>query len=282
MDTDANPLRGYTKKDLCLTDHEITDGLGIDDLGLTSCGILNIPADGSVFLEHSKTAEPVGACLHFGSGHVLLINVQLFQNENHPVSGRFIDWLGINHVSSTSGTETIPDEIPIDEQVRKDGKIKIFHTQFVEDRVDTCMAFAKKLTEEMFSKFPEDEKIEWKIDLIPSCVHKYGGDWEDSVMTIGACASPPRLAYSLGVEASGLIADKTPFGKATDVLFDGFQFFFGIWAMKLLGFEEEAAEMLAEVEQQFRENADEKLVDIAKVYEQQSRKPIWILRDAPR
>ena len=67
-------------------------------------------------------------------------------------------------------------------------------------------------------------------------------------MTIGACVSPSRLAYSLGVEASGLIADKTSFGKVTDVLLDGFQFFFGIWAMKLLGFETEAAEMVAEAE----------------------------------
>ena len=281
MDTDANPLRGYTKKDLCLTDHEITDGLGIDDLGLTSCGILNIPAEGSVFLEHSETKEPIGACLHFGSGRVLLINTQLFQNENHPISKRFIDWLGINRVSSTTGTETISDEIPIDEQVREDGKIKIFHTHFVEDRVDTCMAFAKKLTEEMFSKFPEGEKIEWKIDLIPSCVHKYGGDWEDSVMTIGACVSPPRLAYALGVEASELISDKTPFGKATELIFEGegFPFFFGIWAMKLLGFEAEATEMVAEAEQQFRENAQaEEPIDIARVYEQRYRKPIWILK----
>ena len=42
---------------------------------------------------------------------------------------------------------------------------------------------------------------------------------------------------------------------------------------------EEAAEMLAKVEQQFRENAEvEKPIDIAKVYEQPSRKPIWILK----
>ena len=278
MDTDANPLRGYVKKDLCLTNHEITDGLGIDDLGLTYCGSLDIPAEGGVFLEHSETGKPVGAGLDFGSGRVLLINTQLFQWENHPVSGRFINWLGINRVSSTAGHQTIPDEIPIDEQVKEDGKIKIFYTHFVEDRVDTCMAFAKKLTEEMFSKFPEGEKIEWKIDLVPSCFHKYGSGWEDSVMTIGACFSPPRLAYALGVEASGLIADKTPFGKAKDVLFDGFQFFFGIWAMKLLGFEREAAMMLSEVERQFHENADKRLVDIAKVYEQKSRKPIWILK----
>ena len=140
------------------------------------------------------------------------------------------------------------------------------------------MAFAKKLAKEMLSKFPEGEKIKWKIDLIPSCVHEHGFSWEDSVMTIGACVSPSRLAYSLGVEASGLLADKTPFSKAKDILFDGFQFFFGIWAMKLLGFEEEAAEMLDEVDRQFHENADEKLVDVAKVYEKRSHKPIWILK----
>ena len=278
MDTDANPLRGYTKKDLCLTNHEITDGLGIDDLSLTYCGILDVPAESGVFLKHSETKEPVGACLHFGSGQVLLINTQLFQWENHPVSGRFIDWLGISRFSSATESEMIPDEIPIEEHVREDGKIKIFYTHFVEDRVDTCMTFAKKLTEEMFSKFPEGEKVKWKIDLIPSCVHEYGSGWEDSVMTIGACASPSGLAYALGVEASGLIADKTPFGKAKDVLFDGFQFFFGIWAMKLLGFEQEAAMMVTEAERQFHENADEKQVDIAKVYEQPSRKPVWILK----
>ena len=279
MDTDVNPLRGYTKKDLCLSDHEIADGLGIDDLGLTYCGILDIPAEGSSFLEHSETKEPVGACLHFGSGRVLLINTQLFQYENHPVSGKFIDWLGANRVSLTADTETIPDEIPIKEQVREDGKIKIFYTHFVEDRVDTCMAFAKKLQKEMLSKFPEGEKIKWKIDLIPSCVHKYSGDWEDSVTTIGACVNPSRLAYAFGVEASGLIADKTLFRKVKDILFDGFECFFGIWAMKLLGFETEAAEMLAEVEQQFRENAEvEASIDIAKVYEQRYHKPIWILK----
>ena len=279
IDTDANPLRGWTKKDLRLTNHEITDGLGIDDLGLTYCGILDIPAEGSVFLEHSETKEPVGACLNFGSGRVLLINTQLFQYENHPVSTRFIDWLGVNRGSLTTDTQTIPDEIPIEEQVRKDGKIKIFYTHFTEDRVDTCMRFAKKLVEEMFPKFPEGEKIKWKIDLIPSCVHEYGSGWEDSVMTIGAYVNPSRLAYSLGFEASGLIADKTPFRKAADVLFDGFQFFFGIWAMKLLGFERDATMMLSEFEKQFRENDEaEALIDIAKVYEQQSRKPIWILK----
>ena len=288
MDTDANPLRGYTKKSLRLTDCEVVNELEIDDLGLTYCGTLDIPADGNVFLEHNETGEPVGACFHFGAGRVLLINTQLFQRENHPVSTRFIDWLGINREetpqqksSLTTSNQTIPDEIPIEEQVREDGTIKIFYTQFVEDRVDTCMGFANKLAEEILSKFPEGEKIKWEIDLMPSCVHKYSFSWEDSIMTIGACVSTPRLAYSLGVEASRLIADKTPFGKATDIIFDGegFPFFFGIRAMKILGFEAEAAEIVAEAEQQYRENAEvEALIDIAKVYEQRSRKPIWILK----
>ena len=280
MDTDANPLRGYTKKNLRLTDYEVVDGLEIDDLGLTYCGILDIPPESNVFLEHIETEEPVGACLHFGSGRVLLMNTQLFQREKHPVSQKFIDWLGINRVSLATDNQTILDEIPIEEQVKEDGKIKIFYTHFVEDRVDTCMAYAKKLQQEMLSKFPEGETIEWDIDLTPSCVHEYDLGWtKASVMTIGACVSLPRLAYALGVEASELLAHKTPFGKATDVLFDGYQFFFGIWAMKLLGCEQEAAVMLDKADRQFRENAQtEEPIDLAMIYEQRSRKSIWILK----
>ncbi len=279
MEIDANPLRGWTKKHLCLTDHEIADGLGIDALGLTYCGLLDIPADSSVFLEHNETGEPVGACLHFGAGRVLLINAQLFQNENHPVAGRFMDWLGSNRASLPADTETIPDEIPIDEQIKTDKKIKIFWTHFVEDRVDTCLAFAKKLAAEMLSKFPKSEALiegGWKIDLVPSCIHEYGSD---SVMKIGGCVSLPRLAYSLGVKASEVLAHKTGFAKATEVLFDGYQFFFGIWAMKLLGFESEAAEMVAEAERQFHENAETEVpIDITKIYTQPCRKHIWILK----
>ena len=289
MDIDANPLRGYTKKNLRFTDHEVVDGLGIDDLGLTHCGILDIPADGNVFLEHSETGEPVGTCLHFGSGRILLINTQLFQTEKHSVSQKFIDWLGINREetpqqkpSFATGNQAIPDEIPIEEQVKQDGKIKIFYTHFVEDRVDTCMAYAKKLAKEMLAKFPEGEKIEWEIDLTPSCVHEYDVGWTNaSVMTIGACVSLPRLAYSLGVEASELLAHKTPFGKVTELIFDGegLPFFFGIWAMELLGFEPEAAEMLDEADRQFRENTQtEEFIDLAMIYEQRYRKPIWILK----
>lgn len=284
MDIEANPLRSYTKKNLRLTNHEIVDGLGINDLGLMHCGLLDVPDGSSVFLEHSETEEPVGACLHFGAGRVLLINSQIFrggESQNHLVSGRFIDWLGINRVSLTADTQTIPDEIPIAEQVREDGKIKMFYTHFIEDRVDTCMAYAKKLQKEMLSKFPEGEKIEWQItlipsDLIPSATLGYG---LGSGGFVGVCVSPSRLAYALGFEASGLLVNKTPFGKAAYVMSEGFMFFFGVWAMKLLGFEREAAVMLSEFEQQFRENDEaEKLIDIAKLYDKPSRKLIWILK----
>ena len=280
IDIEASPLRCYTKKYLRLTDSEIVDGLGIDDLGLVHCGILDIPTGSSVFLEHSETGEPVGVGLHFGSGRVLLINAQLFPEENHAVSERFIDWLGINRISLT-GTQTIPDEIPIDEQVREDGKIKILYTHFIEDRVDTCMAFAKKLHKEMLSKFPEGEKIEWQIsmlpsDMIPSSTLGYGFG---SARSVGVCVSSPRLAYAFGFEASGLIAAKTPFGKAAYVMSDGFQFFFGIWAMKILGFAQEAAEMLSEFERRFQENTEaERMIDLTKVYDHPSHKRTWILK----
>ena len=238
IDIEASPLRSYTKKDLHLTASEIVDGLGIDDLGLMHCGILDVPADSSVFLEHSETGEPVGAGHHFGAGRVLLINAQLFpggEYQNHFVSGRFIDWLGINRVSLRRGAQTIPDEIPIDDQVREDGKIKIFYTPLIEDRVDTCMAYAKKLHREMLSKFPDGEKIEWQLtllpsDLIPSATIEY---WLGGGGFVGACVSPPRLAFAFGFEASGLLVNKTPFGKAAYVMSEGFQFFFGIWARNL-------------------------------------------------
>ena len=211
MDIEANPLRSYTKKNLRLTNHEIVDGWGINDLGLMHCGPLDVPADSSVFLEHSETENPVGACLHSGSGRVLLINSQIFQggaSQNHLVFGQFMDWLGSNRVSLTTGTQTIPDEIPIEEQVREDRKIKIFYTQFTEDRVDTCMTYAKKLQKEMLSKFPEGEKIEWQInllpsDLIPSATLGYSFG---SGRFVGVCVSPARLAYAFGFEASGLLA----------------------------------------------------------------------------
>ena len=284
IDVEASPLRSYRKKDLRLTNSEIVDGLGIDDLGLMHCGILDIPADSSVFLEHSETGEPVGACLHFGAGRVLLINAQLFQERechDYSATGRFIDWLGINRISLTTGAQTIPDEIPIDDRVREDGKIKIFYTHLIEDRVDTCMAYAKKLQKEMLSKFPEGEKIEWQItllpsDLIPSATTEY---WLGGGGAVGACVSPPRLAFAFGFEASGLLVNTTPFGKAAYVMSEGFQFFFGIWAMRILGFEQEAAEILSEFERRFQENTeDKKMVDITKVYDHPSHKRTWILK----
>ena len=280
IDTDANPVRGYTKQSLRFTSHEIVAGLCIDDLVLTHCGILDIPKDAEVFLEHSETQAPVGGCLHFATGRVLLINEQLFKYENHPVAGQFMDWLGINRTSCTSGDETIPDEIPVEEQVKEEGKIKIFYTDFVADRVETCLAFAQKLAKEMLAKFPKGKKIEWKIELIPSCVHDYRFSWGDSIMTIGACVSDPRLAYSLGFEVSGLLQHRTRFGKVRDIIsqaegFDGFQFFLGIWAMKQLGFAAEAADMTTQVERQFREI---ERTETPLGVKEQSLKSMWILK----
>ena len=276
MDSDANPLRGYTKNNIKFNNHEITNGIGIDDLGLTYCGILDNPSDGKVFLKHSTTNDPIGICLQWGSGRVLMINTQLFQQENNLVSTQFLDWLGINRISLTKGTETIPDEIPIEEHVREDGNISIFYTDFVANRVDTCMMFAKQLAENMVAKFPLSKELNLKIDLVPSCIHDYSG--EDSVMTIGGCVHTSRLAYSLGVETSDLIAHISPFSVVMDVMFDGYPFLFGIWGMKILGFEREADLMLSELEQQFRKNSKTlDTIDISRIYNKRSLKPIWIM-----
>lgn len=276
MDSDANPLHGYTKRDINLADHEITEGLGIDDLGLTYCSILDNPSDGRVFLQHSATKDPIGISLQYGSGRVLMINTQLFQQENHRVSTQFLDWLGINRISQKDYTETIPDEIQIEENVQVDGNISISYTHFVANRVDTCMKFAKQLAEDMVAKFPLSKQVNLKIDLVPSCIHYYSA--EDSVMTIGGCVDTSRLAYSLGVETSDLIKHITPFSVVMDVMFDGYPFLFGIWGMKILGFEREAAVMLSDLEQQFRDNFDTlNSIDISRIYDKRSLKPIWIM-----
>ena len=276
LDSDANPLRGYTKKDINFADHEITKGLGIDDLGLTYCGILDIPSDGKVFLQHSIKKDPIAICLQYGSGRVLIINTQLFQQENNLVSSQFLDWLGINRISHSNGTEFLPHEIPIEEHVREDGNITIFYTDFVASKADTCIAFAKKLLDEMVGKFPLSKEINWKINLVPSCIHYYRA--EDSVMTIGGCVDPTRLAYAFGIETSEMIVHNTPFSVVMDVMFDGYPFLFGIWGMKILGFEQEAAVMLSELKDQFRRNSDAlNLIDIARIYDKRTLKPIWIM-----
>ncbi|RKU27380.1 hypothetical protein C6497_11575 [Candidatus Poribacteria bacterium] len=276
MDSDANPLRGYTKKDIRFNKHEITNGMGIDDLGLTYCGILDCPSDSEVFLQHSSTKDPIGICLQWGLGRVLMINTQLFQQENHLVSTQFLDWLGINRISLTKGSETIPDEIHIEEHVKEDGNISIFYTDFVANRVDTCLMFAKQLAEYMVAKFPLSKELNLKINLVPSCIHEYSG--EDTMMTIGGCVHTSRLAYSLGVETSDLIAHITPFSVVMDVMFDGYPFLFGIWGMKILGFEREADLMLSDLEEQFSKNSKTlDTIDISRIYDKRSLKPIWIM-----
>ncbi|MCG9127249.1 GNAT family N-acetyltransferase [Candidatus Poribacteria bacterium] len=276
LDSDANPLRGYIKKDITFTEHEITNGLKIDDLGITYCGILDNSSDGEVFLQHCATNEPIGICQQYGSGRVLMINTQLFHEDNHRISTQFLDWLGINRISLKKGTELIPDEIQIDEHLREEGNISIFYTDFVEDRVDSCMAFAKKLSDEMVGKFPLSKELKWTINLVPSCIHYYRS--EDSLMTIGGCVETSRLAYSLGVETSELITHITPFSVVMDVMFDGYPFLFGIWGMKLLGFEKEAAAMHSHIEQRYQDNFETfDSIDISRIYDKRTLKHIWIM-----
>ena len=64
MDTDANPLCGYTKQNLRLTDYEIVDGLElmtwVSRIAVSSIS----PRMVAFFLNTARRGEPVGACLH--------------------------------------------------------------------------------------------------------------------------------------------------------------------------------------------------------------------------
>ena len=73
MNLSADPVRGYPKKSLRFTEHEVVAGLELGDVKIANCGILSISAEAKVFLEHSETKEPIGACLNFGKGRVLLV-----------------------------------------------------------------------------------------------------------------------------------------------------------------------------------------------------------------
>ncbi|MBC8230888.1 hypothetical protein H8E77_15160 [bacterium] len=287
MNSSSDPVRGYPKKSLRFTDHEVVTGLELDDLNIANCGILLIPTGAEVFLEHRETKEPIGASLNFGKGRVLLINDHLFGSTNHRVFSRFIDWLAPKYcdfgyrVSKAAGDEMIPDEIPIEKHVKEDGKIKIFYTDLVADKVDICLKFAKKLAKDPIGQFPKGDEITLRIELIPSC--SFGFDWEELVMTIGAYVSNARLAYSLGSNASCLLQTQTHFRAIESMLCwkdpsAGIDPLLGIAAMRLLGFEREADAMCSEIKRQFRkQDPTGNTVDIAKINEEYSPKAVWIL-----
>jgi len=267
-------LRGYPKESLCLVNDVVLPELELADIPVFHCGIIAVPEDARVFLEHSKTKEPIGACLTSGKGRVLLINDLEFSQESHGTCGAFIDWLAANRVSKIEGSEAIPDEIPVDEQVKEDGKIKIYYTDLVKDRVDTCLEFTKKIAEDMMAAFPKGSEMLWKIRLHPSCAP--GRDQWGPVLDIGAFMSDPRLAYELGAwmtmrQDLGSLLWNTGFGYKPVAAYSG------MMAMKLLGFETEAGQIYDEIVRQFNEkDPTGKEFDILKAYEYHP-KSVWIL-----
>jgi len=270
--TTSGDHRGYPREDLCIIHHPALAELELDDIPISNCGIIAIPENAEVFLKHGETQEPVGACIQFGKGRVLLFNDLEFSHRSQRTCRVFIDWLAYNRMSKLEGDENIPDEIPVDEHLKEDGNITIYYTNFTEDRVDKCLEFVQKLDKELFSMFTDGSDIPWEIELIPSFAHK--NRWDHKV---GAFVSEPRLAYELGVEMmyqKGMSLWYEVFG------YDTMEKCFGMMAMKILGFESEAESTYAEIVRQFREkDPTGKEFDITEDYEYHPRHPksVWVL-----
>jgi len=95
---DNGLVRGYPREDLRLVYHAALGELELEDIHLANCGIIEIPEDAQVFLQHSKTEEPIGACVKFGKGRVLLINDVAFSQSNQRTCRAFIDcWRRIGY-----------------------------------------------------------------------------------------------------------------------------------------------------------------------------------------
>lgn len=232
-------IRGYPRDDLRMVPHAALAELELDDIPISNCGIIAIPEDAQVFLEHSKTKEPIGACMNFGRGRILLINDVEFSRESHRVCRAFIDWLAINRVSRIEGDEAIPDEIQVDEHAKEDGKIRIYYTDFVKERVDTCLEFAKRIDKDIIVMFPKGSDKLWNIGLGTSCIHR--SSWEDPPIHIGAFMSDARLVYALATEML----------NALDPHFE--TLCIRLMAVKMLGFESEAEKACAEIVKDYKE-----------------------------
>ncbi len=274
---DDGLVRGYPREDLRLVYHAALGELELDDIHLDNCGIIEIPEDAQVFLQHSKTEESIGACMKFGNGRVILINDVAFSKANQRTCRAFIDWLAENRISKTEASETIPDEIPVDEHTKEDGNIKVYYTDFVKDRADTCLEFAKKIHEKIISAFPKGSERSWEIAANTSCTHRY--DWWNPAPRIGMSLSDSMLAYALGIQMTNLmdIGQIEQLIRHAGIDYNAVAKCFGIMAMKLLGFESEAEEMYADIVKQFKEkDPTGKEFDITKAYEYHP-KMVWIL-----
>jgi ribosomal protein S18 acetylase RimI-like enzyme/putative sterol carrier protein len=246
-----NHVRGYPGESLYLADRSVFADLYLEDIPFSNCGIILIPDGADVVIHQNETLEPVGACINFRKGRVMIINEVTFSQRSRRTCCAFLDWLGRNRFSKVSGDERIPDEIPVDEYTKENGNIEIFYNSFVpEDRVDTCLRFAKKISEYMISTFPDNPDRKWKINLAPSCTYERTSMWKEPIK--GAFMSDQMLAYAVGAE--GLMRSRFLRSLAHNV-FDpqNLSEYCGIMAMRLLGFENEADRIYLEIVKQFKE-----------------------------
>ncbi len=275
---DDELLNGYPREDLRLAEHAVLAELEQDDIPISNCGIIAIPEDAQVFMEHNETKEPVGACLKSGKGRVLIINDLAFSQDSQPTCRAFVDWLAYNRVSKKESDDEIPDEIPVDEYMKEDGRIRIYYTDFAKDRVDICLEFAKKVSENLSVVLTDQLTPVWEIELTPSCTYRH--NWRESTSRVGAFMSDSRLAYALGVKSINSLDIERDLG---DLIWrSGFQYhalseYLGTMAMRLLGFQREADKIYTEIIRQFREkDPTGKEYDIARVYDYHP-KMVWVI-----
>jgi GNAT superfamily N-acetyltransferase len=132
LEVDYNHIRGYHKKNLYLADRPVFADLYLDEIPFSNCGIISISGGAESVIYHNETLEPISACINFGKGRVLIINEVTFSQRSQRACNAFLDWLGLNRFSKVSGDERIPDEIPVDKYVKKDGNIEIhYHPKIV-------------------------------------------------------------------------------------------------------------------------------------------------------
>ena len=273
--TDEHFIRGYHKDDIFIANRAEFAELYEYDIPLSNCGIISVPESANFLINHEETLEPISASINFGKGKIIIINDTTFLRESHRMCRGFLDWLGRNRFSKISGDEHIPDEIPVDEFVKKDMDIEIHYNKFVTDeRVNTCLDFAKRIYEYVNGIFPDSQNRKWKIELSPSCTNETIS-WRNPAK--GAYVSDPMLAYALGDAILGRISFLNMLAR--NVFYaDIFHKYFGITGMRLLGFENEADEFYMQIAKQLKElDPTGTKIDITKIYHYYHPKLVWIL-----
>jgi ribosomal protein S18 acetylase RimI-like enzyme/putative sterol carrier protein len=250
--TDEHFIRGYHKDDIFTANRAEFAELYEYDIPLSNCGIISVPESANILIHHQKTLEPISASFDFCKGKIIVINDTTFSHKSQRMCRGFLDWLGRNRFSKISGDEHIPDEIPVDEFVKKDMDIEIHYNKFVTDeRVNSCLDFAKRIYEYVNGIFPDNQNQKWKIELSPSCTNETVS-WRNSAK--GAYVSDPMLAYALGDSVLGRIPFLNMLARNAFYA-DIFHKYFGITGMRLLGFENEADKLYMQIVKQLKELA---------------------------